>query len=234
MIEDLKRRYQRLADRIDTLSLRERAMIFVAVMAVLLFVAAKLIIGPLDHEQKVLEKKIRAENQQFTVVNAQIQKLAADYGHDPNAANRARLADLKRRLVATKAALGARTQGLVSPTDMVRLVEQVLKRNRSLKLEGVESLPSTALFDRHPMRALGIPAVPKTTAPAPGVHLYKHGMRIQLRGRYREIVAYLQALERLPWKVFWGRVTLQVATYPESVVTLDLYTLSRQSGWIGL
>jgi MSHA biogenesis protein MshJ len=234
MMDEIKRRYQRLADRVDALGLRERAMVFVAVMAVLLFIAAQLVVGPLNNERKRMQREIQAKNQQTVVLNAQIQAFAAEYSKDPNAANRAELATLRGQLQATKAALGKRTQGLVSPKEMVRLVEQVLKQNRALELVSVRSLQSVPLFER-PQAKSPTPATGKTTrAVTPTVHLYKHGMRIQFRGRYRDVVAYLQALEKLPWKVFWGRVTLTVESYPVSLVTLELYTLSRQSEWIGL
>jgi MSHA biogenesis protein MshJ len=59
-------------------------------------------------------------------------------------------------------------------------------------------------------------------------------MRVELKGRYFDIVEYLKALEGLPWKVFWGEVSLESDKYPISKVSLVIYTLSRYPGWIGV
>ena len=69
---------------------------------------------------------------------------------------------------------------------------------------------------------------------AAGVKIYRHGMRVEFKGRYFDIVKYLQSLEGLPWKVFWGEVSLETDEYPVSKVSLVIYTLSRYPGWIGV
>jgi MSHA biogenesis protein MshJ len=45
---------------------------------------------------------------------------------------------------------------------------------------------------------------------------------------------YLQALEKLPWRFFWDSVSYQVMEYPDSVVRLELHTLSLSEDWIGV
>ncbi|OGI42866.1 MAG: hypothetical protein A2150_02140 [Candidatus Muproteobacteria bacterium RBG_16_64_11] len=63
---------------------------------------------------------------------------------------------------------------------------------------------------------------------------YRHGMRIELKGGYLDMLAYLREVENLPWKMFWGQVTLQVEQYPVSRLVLHVYTLSTQESWIGI
>jgi MSHA biogenesis protein MshJ len=64
--------------------------------------------------------------------------------------------------------------------------------------------------------------------------VYQHGMRIEVRGQYLDMVRYLQALERLPVKVLWGRVRLESDDYPASTLSLLIYTLSLDKAWIGV
>ena len=64
--------------------------------------------------------------------------------------------------------------------------------------------------------------------------VYKHGMRVELRGGYMDILRYLKSLEALPWKVFWGQAVLKTEKYPDSRLDLLIYTLSTHEGWIGL
>jgi MSHA biogenesis protein MshJ len=114
------------------------------------------------------------------------------------------------------------TAGLVPPKEMARLIEQMLLKNRGLQVMKVESIPATALLEGG--NANGIA----------GTMVYKHGMQIELKGGYLDILRYLKSLEALPWKVFWGKVTLKTEKYPDSRVSLLIYTLSTHEAWIGL
>ena len=59
-------------------------------------------------------------------------------------------------------------------------------------------------------------------------------MNIEVKGGYLDVMRYLKSLEGLPWKVFWGKVTLKAEKYPDSRVNLLIYTLSTHEAWIGL
>ena len=220
---DLRQQLRRLAERIDALSLRERGLFFVTVLVLLYFVASGLVLGPLRREQQRLETELQVKREQTAAINAQVQKIVHDATRDPDQENAARLKAARERLAQLDPQLARVTQSLVSPRDMARFVEQVLTRNRALQVIKVESLAPV------PVEA-GAPAGP--AAPASGI--YKHGMRIEVRGRYPELVNYLHALENLPWRVFWGQVTLASEDYPMSRLTLTIYTLSLRQSWIGI
>ncbi|MCK7577902.1 MAG: hypothetical protein MZV65_20440 [Chromatiales bacterium] len=69
-------------------------------------------------------------------------------------------------------------------------------------------------------------------AGAPAV--YRHGLRLQVKGRYPDIVRYLHTLENLSWRVMWGEVSLEATNFPATHATLTIYTLSLDQGWIGV
>jgi len=106
---------------------------------------------------------------------------------------------------------------------MAKLLEQILARSHGLQLVKIESLP----------RALAVEETASTNVKTLGAIVYKHGVRIEVTGRYFDIINYLKALEALPWKVYWGQVALETEQYPTSKLTLVIYTLSRHTGWIG-
>jgi MSHA biogenesis protein MshJ len=112
------------------------------------------------------------------------------------------------------------TAGLVPPKEMTRLIEQMLLKNRGLQVMRVESIPATPLLEGG--------------AGVTGTMVYKHGMHVEVKGGYLEILRYLKSLEALPWKVFWGKATLKTEKYPDSRVSLVIYTLSTHEAWIGL
>lgn len=216
-----------LSDRIDAFSLRERALIFVGVMAAVYIVAMNLVLTPLRTEHTKLESAVRAKNEQLQSINKEIEIMAGAASTDVDAPQRERIAGLERELAVLDQQLETITGGTVSPRQMAKLLEQMLSRNGAVELVRIESLPA-------------MPAVPdeaRTTGSpvtAAGATIYKHGVRLELRGRYFDIVDYLKAVEKLPWKIFWGRVSLESDKHPVSRVTLVVYTLSRNPAWVGI
>lgn len=222
MLDDIKSQVKGLTDRIDAMQLRERALIFVAVLVAVYFVAVNLLFGPINAEKDRLTKQVNEKHDQTRLLEVQIQELLTGGENDPNSPKRQRITSLQDNLRQMDTSLAEATTGLVPPKEMTRLVEQMLVKNRGLQVIKVESLPSMPLIE-----GVG-------EANASGVMVYKHGMRIELKGGYLDILRYLKTLEGLPWKVFWGQATLKTEKYPDSTFSLLIYTLSTHEGWIGL
>lgn len=229
-MDKLRALYKKYAERIDNLSLRERGIIFVAVLVVVYGVAANLLFPPLYAEQARLKKQLTDKRAQIQAFDGQIQAALARSAHDPDAANRVKRDQLEAQLKALDASLAAVTSRLVSPREMARVIEQILLKNRRLELVRIESLAPMPLQPSNGAAGPGEPA----PAPAAGFHAYRHGMRLEIRGNYLDVLAYLKELEALPWKVFWGQISMKVGQYPTSHVTLEIYTLSTERGWISL
>lgn len=214
-------------ERIDALNLRERALVFAGVLGVLLLLAINYVFPPLQAEQKRLDVDLKTKRDQTRLLYAQMEGAAHATQRNADADNRAHITELKAKLRSIEGDSAPGAQQLISPREMVRLVRDLLARNQALALVRLENLPATALAD--PAAA---PNIPAAAVPAAG-QIYRHGLRIQVRGRYRDIARYVQAIEALPWRVFWGEVSLETKTYPMSELTLVLYTLSPNPEWIG-
>ena len=228
MMELLRQRIQEAGEWIDNRSLRERALFFGGVMVALLVVSVKGFFAPIHANQVKLEQEFNAKLEQVRYFEVQIQELIAQSKKDPDQENRARLAQLAKKLHTLDASLAGVTQGLVSPREMAKLVEQVLAKNRRLEVVKIESLPPAPLVE-----AGGELDGADIVEPSEQL-IYKHGMYIELKGGYLDILKYLKALEAMPWKMFWGRVTLVSERYPVSRLRLIVYTLSLHEGWIGV
>lgn len=222
-LEELKTQFKGVADRIDAMSLRERGLIFVTVLVVLYFVAANLLFGPANAEKDRLQAQVNQIHAETQALDTQIQGILAGRAQDPDAAKREKVAALQANLQQMDSALNQTTSGLVPPKEMTRLVEQMLSKNHGLRVLKVESLPAAPLIEGG-----------ADSGNAPGTMIYKHGMRIELQGGYLDILRYLKSLEELPWKLFWGQVTLKTDKYPESKLSLLIYTLSTHEGSVGL
>lgn len=220
-IDDLKAQFKGFTDRIDAMSLRERGLIFVTLMVALYFVAVNALFTPVNADKDRLQKQVNQLHEETRLLELQVQGIVSGGENDPEAAKRRKIVSLQERLKSMDVALTRVTSGLVPPKEMTKLVEQMLLKNRGLEVIKVESLPSTPLLE-------GAEGGPD------GSMVYKHGMRIELKGNYLDILRYLRSLEGLEWKVFWGQVTLQTEKHPVSKVSLLIYTLSTHQGWIGL
>ena len=227
MTASLRKTLNQLGERIDGLTLRERGIMFVTLLVLLYFIANSFAFSPLQKQQLRLENEIKFKYEQIAAVSAQTQSIVHAATRDPDKENAVRLKELNEQIGLVDPRLAGMSQSLVSPRDMARFVEQVLTRNRALQVIKVESLP--------PAPVEGQPAAGNAAAPATaGSGVHRHGMRIEVRGRYLDLVNYLRALESMPWKVFWGQVTLESEDHPMSKLTLVIYTLSLHQGWIGL
>ncbi|RJG25828.1 type II secretion system protein GspM [Massilia cavernae] len=84
-----------LAARIDALSLRERAMVFAAAAAAILFVVWSIMLGPLFDRQKTLRMQLDQARNNIGGIDAEITAKVQGFAADPDAANRERLARIK-------------------------------------------------------------------------------------------------------------------------------------------
>lgn len=223
-IDHLKMQFKGFTDRIDAMSLRERGLIFVTLLVALYFVAVNMLFGPVYTEKDRLQKQLGQRHEETRLLETQVQNITVGDASSPEETKRRKIASLQENLKSMDVALDRATAGLVPPKEMAKLVEQMLVKNHGLEVIKMESLPSAPLLE----------AGAETGGKASESMVYKHGMRIELKGNYLDILRYLRSLEGLEWKVFWGQVTLQAEKYPVSKVSLLIYTLSTHQGWIGL
>ena len=220
----MKAQFKQWAERLDARSLRERLMIFGAGALIIVALVTTLALDPAQAKRKLLQQQLAEQEARFKANQAQIEALVAARSADPDAANRARLEQLKARIAESDAKLAEYQQGLVSSDRMADVLRDVLGRNRSLKLVSLRTLPVTSLLD---MGKKQDKLVPEQGA------IYRHGVEVSVEGSYADLLAYEQ-LEAMPWQVYWGGAVLSVQHYPVSRLTLTLYTLSLEKAWLSV
>ena len=219
--------WQPLAARFDAMNLRERLLIF-AMAAMLLFALTDTaLLSPVRTRQNILAREILGLDARTKAVEAQIREFQAGQQLDPDAQNRAKIEALKQQLAKSDASLQGMQQNLVAPDKMGKLLEDLLARNHSLRLVSLKTLPVGNLDGaRPPEKDAGMQV--------PSGLLYKHGVEIKIEGSYGELLAYLASVERLPWRMFWGKIALNASDYPRETLTLTLYTLSLNKAWLSV
>lgn len=259
-MNQLAQHWVKLSTKLDGMTLRERAMVFVAVTAAVLFLIYSFAVEPMLVRQKALQTEIRQQQNQIGGIDIEIAAKAQGFVADPDAQSRARLQEARAEIARLSTTLLAVQKGLVAPEKIAPLLEQLLRGNGKLKLVALKTLPVTGLNDAAAAvpgpapgsagapaaapAAVAAPVTPAVASPAPVTAqaattrprelLYRHGVEIVVQGGYLDMIAYMQALEALPVQLFWGAARLDAQQAPEARLTLTLYTLSLDEKWMKL
>lgn len=227
----MKERIDKIASRVDGLSLRERVLVFAAAAFLLVSLIDSLFMTPLLNKQKALSSQVIQQQEKMKEVQAQIASLLQARQDDANSPQRARVRALRQQIADGDAYLKARRDKLVPPEKMAELLEQVLRKNDHLQLVALNTLPVSLLIEP-PVDAAAGQAPAATQTGTLEKQIYKHGVQITVRGSYADLLQYLTTLERLPTQMFWGAAKMDVVQYPSVELTLTLYTLSLDKTWL--
>jgi len=228
-----------LGVKIDAMSLRERAMVFVAAGAAILFIVYSLMLGPLFAKKASLESQIAQVRNNISGIDGEMSAKLQGFSLDPDVPNRARLAKVKADIDALAGKLRAVEQGLVAPEKIAPLLEAILAKNGRLTLVSMKTLPAAPVTDASARPAANTAqsetaAETPASTPAPTALLYRHGVQVTVRGNYLDMINYMQALETMPTQLLWSSAALEVEEYPNSRLTLTLHTLSLDRKWMKL
>lgn len=205
------------AERIDNATLRERVLLFGAAALALVFVVNFVLIGPLRDKQRRLAAETAQRQTELRTLQSEIQRLAQSRAADPDEQNRKRAAALRTELAALEANIVKEQSRFTSPQRMREVLEEMLERNKRLRLVDLKTLPITDLAG---------------TQGQAGRSIFRHGVELTLSGSYLDLHAYLVALERLSTQLYWGKVEMTVSAYPVATLKLTVYTLSFEKAWL--
>lgn len=231
----MKELWRKYAGQIDALSLRERMMVFGAALAVAVFIMNALFIDPPATRIKALSRQMAQQQAELQAVQVKIQALEQKLT-DPDVTNRARRDGIKRQIDEIDVTLKDLQHSLVPAQNMKALLQDMLARNPRLQLIALRTLPATPLVEKRAKAeqadaAASIPpAGGKPVATEDGV--FKHGVRITVQGSYADLHDYLARLEKLSWRMFWSRASLNADDYPRLTLTVTIYTLSLDKAWL--
>ena len=238
MSQAMKEQLQRLATRIDALTLRERVLLFAAAAAVFLFLAHFFSLGPMYARQDLLRTQIVQQQNNLEGIDNEIREKVQAFQADPDAPAREKIATVRAQLDSLALSLRAMQNGLVPPERMAPLVESILRANGRLQLVSMRTLPVEPVMGGAKPQAAPAAGAATSAAPAdvarPAALLYRHGVEVTVRGNYLDMIGYMAALESMPTQLFWGGARLEAETWPASRLTLTLYTLSLDAKWMKL
>lgn len=219
--------WKRYAERVDAASLRERVLIFAAAALAVVAIVQSVLVEPQLRREREISRRQATRAAESAALQAQLQKLVLARQQDPNALARKRLDDLRSQLRAVETAVTDEQKKFTPPEQMRSVLEDLLSRNKRLKIVNLKTLPVATLGDVRASEG----AAKHSPSSAERV-IYRHGVEFTLSGTYLDMLAYLTELEKLPARVYWGRMELSVAEYPTVTLKLTAYTVSLDRAWM--
>lgn len=193
---------------------RSRREQWLAAVAALALVAGSIELAALAPQRAAkakLQREILGARTQLDRLQASALELAAS--HAPATA-----ADsLQARRERAQAQIERAQVDLIAPKDMARQLAAILARHPQLRVVGMQSSAPTAVDG----------------SGGTGAALYEHALRIDVEGRYLDLLAYLEALEQAPHRIFWRALDLK-ADGAVPLTRIELFTLSKEAVWLRL
>ncbi|MDH5338674.1 MAG: hypothetical protein OEW22_02765 [Rubrivivax sp.] len=185
------------ARRIDALSLRERAIMFLSLSVAMAAVADAFVLSPQVARHRELAAQAHARAAELTALQAQL-AAGADTADTPQRRLQQQLATLQTQRRTVDEAIDKQLAGAAEGPGLPELLAQVLRRHAKLALLKLES---TAASPRAADDALaGLPP--------------QRGVDLQIAGRHADLVAYLTEIEqRLPG-LRWSDLHVDARTQP--------------------
>jgi MSHA biogenesis protein MshJ len=213
-----------LLARFDARPVRERWILAIGLVALVYFIGDSLFVSaPLlrGRAESALATQREAEQKSL---EAQLVSIRAELAESGEQRNR-----LRQDLLAQRSTLDDKLKALdgtlVTPQAAPALLEHLMGRRKGLQMLGLRTLAPTPVLD-HPQL--------EGQKNDNGMNVYRHGIEIRLAGNYLDLLAYLSDLEAAPERLLWEGARLNVDTYPRSILTLRVYTLSLDKAWLVL
>ena len=215
--EEVRAQLAQLVSTVDALSVRERILILMTMLVLVVGLWQALLMQPLSSRATETRAELSALEERVGVANRSLEEqiLQIAGGNDTQ---RTRIASLRDRIAEINAILGDHAAELIDPSEMAQVLEGVLKEQSRLSLVQISN---TA------------PELLSTSDDENAVTFYRHGLEIEVEGSYMACLEYLTAIEALPWRLYWQVLELDVIDYPLNRFRIEVSTLSLDEEWIG-
>lgn len=160
-MKPLKNAWIKVSTKLDAMTLRERALVFLTATGLILFLLYTMAVEPMLSRQAISLAEIAQQQNQISGIDTEIAARAQGFVVDPDAQARAELNQAQAEIDTVGARLQAVQKGLVAPEKIAPLLEHLLRGNGKLTLVALRTLPVTGMNEA---AAPAPPAAPGTAA----------------------------------------------------------------------
>lgn len=211
----------------DTRSVRERGLILLTVVVLVLLAGWEFWVSPALGQAERLQVQLQDARSERADLDLRQGELQQQLKQDPSAELRQTLEARKRRLDRIDQQIADTTGQLIPPRDMVVMLQDLLATEQALSLEGVQLLPPQPIYAEGPEQS----SSEEEDREPP---LYAHEVDIVVGGGYLEVMAYLERLEALDERLGWVMVDYDASEWPEGTARIRVRTLSLEPAWLGV
>lgn len=210
---------------LDTLSQRDQISLAVILFVVILMLWISMIYTPLSNNMATLKRDLAQNDTNMVIAQAKLSALQQSILADPDSENRELLARYIEDNKNLDLELAKTTTQIMNPQEMVQLLKQMLESQSGLKFVSLKNKPSVPEF----IESRNQDEVTSDSVSS----IYRHSVVLEVEGSYHSALSYMKKLEKLPWRFFWQGVEIETKKYPNTVITLEVYTLGFREGLIG-
>lgn len=203
---------------------RERLFIALAALAVVAAAGDTLLLKPEQIRIADAKKHLLSARAEL----AKLQQLVEERDRAGSERLKARQADLEARLTQAESEIHRAQIDLVAPQDMARQLSAILQRFPQLHVVGMVTEPPVPVDENADKSGKTVDAQARRTM------LYEHPLELTVEGRYLDLIAYLQQLERTPYKIYWRELEMKIDPQGAPVTRIRFFTLSRGPTWLTL
>ncbi|MGC9460547.1 type 4a pilus biogenesis protein PilO [Vibrio genomosp. F10] len=213
----MKQALGKIEAKFSDLSQREKWLITLGGFAVTALVMFTFVFEPAMKTDNELSRQNVATKSEILRLQGEILVLTAKLKKDPDQEIDIELNKLQKQSQSLSQELADVIDTLISPSQMTLLLEGVLSESKQLHLVSLETLGAESIAKGQDKEG----------------NYYLHPVRIEMTGRFFDILTYLQTLEAMPANYYWRSFQYQVEEYPEARLILEVYTLGARKEFIG-
>jgi MSHA biogenesis protein MshJ len=225
----MNHKLQQTNSYLNALSLRERVMALVVIIAIIYAIFDGLVFQKLDMKYQQLQTQQQDFSDQQLAFSTEhlenIEKIAENKRGSDGV--KQEISSVQKKLQETKAQLDSVFNKLVPPTKITELLRSLLLKTNGLKLVSLNNEPVKKIILNEKKDSEEETSEPQSL-------LYEHATIIKLTGNYQQLYQYLLALEQSDWGLFWDNMHYTVTDYPQAEISLRVHTISTNEYWIGL
>ena len=225
----MKHQLQVVSAYLNALSLRERLMALIVIIAVIYAAFDLLVFSKLNQHYQQLQSQQQQLVQQQQEFTTTLEKNAEKLVENNRSIVEVKQAvnQAQQQLDETEVQLESVLNKLVPPTKITELLRSLLLETNELKLVSLNNEPVKKI-------TIGDNIENDDDKSSSQALLYEHATIIKLSGSYQQVYQYLLALEQSDWGLFWDKLHYRVTEYPQAEITLRVHTISTDKYWIGL
>ena len=222
MLESLKK----IQERIDSRIIRERALIFLTVMAAI-FMLWNFAQSTIDTKIEATQTQLDTLVTQRTTMQTQIAAATQSLLNDPNKIKNEQINQLEEDIRKLETQLQSVSQNLIKAEQLPLALQEVLQKADQLTLLEVNTLPA------HELQFVAAESSSNADVEN-NAGVFQHVVELRVKGSFNQVVQLLISLEHLPWRFYWQSLDYKVEQYPHAEIRLRVYTLSSEEGLFGV